>query len=379
LAANDLIIFPEKLRILRCFSGNIIILSSGKEVFGVKVLISCFLLLLVIQSFAAEENELTSSLQFNLMGSYIFGHQGGYEIDGWFAPVSYEVMDDLAHTANDPGREIGTTWGGAEAKAVISYMMKMPFLVGEGPLFSDNNVSLKCSGELSPVSVSIVTEFSFTPAAIFTFTFGTSIGTGWTLGFNGLGRNLPGGEYTAPQEEPFSGVVYALWLSGTFQFDLGAVIPGDWTHIVMQVNPRIMYMAFTGAQDDEAWIWEADSGENFNGFRYIGTYFIGYLLPLTIDTVGFLVETEQYIDAHNVERSQSAPADWNSAFVRTRFGPLFNIAITDTMNLALLPQFRTARKYTDATIGNRYFEYREYERTYVYFERFAFMFVVDIQ
>ena len=71
-----------------------------------------------------------------------------------------------------------------------------------------------------------------------------------------------------------------------------------------------------------------------------------------------------------------ASGGWGSDFMQIRFGPLFNFALTENMSLALLPQFKTARKYTDATIGNRYFEYRECESTYLYLERLAFLYAL---
>jgi len=345
------------------------------------LIIICIVILLFQFISHADENNIKHSIDFSVMGSYKLGHLSGYNLDGVFDFPSYDVINLPESTYDelkDPGRSIGSSWGGAEIKVLLNYGLSFPFLVGEGPLFSGNNIEVNLTGELSPVSLAGGASITFTPIALIKLSIGASAGTGWAIGFNGLGRNIEGIEKDSPQEESFSGIVANLWASGTLQFDLGAVIPGKWTHVVMQVTPKIRYLVFTGADDDTAWVWEADEGENFNGIKYTGTYFIGYLMPLVLDTVGILVETEQYIDADSVKRSKSADADWKSDFMRVRFGPLFNFVLSNKMSLALLPQFRTAKKYTDNTIGNRYFEYREYESTYFYFERLAFFYNIKL-
>ena len=336
-----------------------------------KILIAVILFLLItVALFSADTMESTLSL--NIQAAYYLGSQFGYNTEGTFAPPIYEVLElTSSYPGLDPGREIGTTWGGAEVKTVLNYSFKFPFLVRDGVLFKDNNVTLNFAGELSPVSVNALAKVAVSPIAILNFALGAKAGSGWAIGFNGLGKNIPGVNYDDAQQEPFSGMVYELFTTATFQFDVGAIVEGDWTHVVVVIEPKIMYIGFTNAGLDEAWVWEADEGMNFNGFLYKGTYFLGYQMPLVLDTVGILLETTQYIDTHNVERSTSSVADWNSAFIQMRIGPLFNIRFSETMSLAILPQFKYDRKYTDETIGNRYFEYREFESGFFYFDRIA--------
>jgi len=342
-----------------------------------KYAIIVFSLLFLLAGFGFAFGDSKGVLSLNLQGAYSFGNQEGWGLtgDGAFAPISYSVVTPVNHVPNDPGRTLGTTWGGAQAKASVSYALKYPFLTGDGPLFKSNSVEYKMSGELSPVSLNALASVTLTPIALLKLSAGAGAGTGWYAGFNGLGRNLPGLDYDAPQHEPFSGVVYRMWMSATFQFDVGAVVPGKWNHIIMAAVPKLEYRAFTGAENSTAWQWEADDGENFNGFKYYGTYVLGYQLPFAVNTVGVLLDTEQYIGS-TASLSTMASGGWGSDFIKMNFGPLVNIALNDNSDLTVLFQLKNGRRYTDATIGNRYFEYREYESWYIALYRLALSYTV---
>ena len=342
------------------------------------------LFLFVFLSFALAEGSgrwaaSNGALSLNFQGAYSFGNQEGWGLsgDGAFAPISYTVINTTTanHRADDYGRSLGTTWGGAQAKAVVSYSLKFPFMAGEGALFKGNSVEYKFSGEISPVSVNALASVTLTPIALLKVSAGTGAGTGWYAGFNGLGRNLPGINYNAPLEEPFSGIVYKIWMAATLQFDVGAVVPGKWNHVVMAAVPKLEYKAFTGADKNTAWQWEADDGENFNGFKFYGTYVLGYQLPFAVNTVGFLLDTEQYI-GNTASLSTMASGGWGSDFVKMTFGPLVNITLGESSDLTVLFQLKNGRRYTNATIGNRYFEYRKYESWYMYVYRLAFSYTI---
>lgn len=324
--------------------------------------------------FTAEETEHSTTLQ--IYGVYYFPDQKGYGTDGGFLPVSYQVVpaDDLTHVTDDPGRSIGSTWGSVQGNAVLTHTITVPFLVGTGPLTRGNKLSVDLFGELSPVSLNMGSKIALTPAAFFSTALGVKAGTGWGFFglFNGLGRDLPGKEYSGPLTEPFSGVVFDLWFSTTLQFDLAAVWPGDWHHIVTQLTPSIHYRGFTGADSKTAWEFEADGGGNLNGFTFKGAYFLGYQMPIALDTVGFLLETSRYIGPV----ARLSPMDeggWGSDFTELTFGPIANISFTDLFALTFLLQFQTGRDYTDESIGNRYFEYREFDSIYVDFYRTGFI------
>ena len=351
--------------------------ASRKIFTGIVLLFFVFPVLIA----PADEQEIEHRTNLQIQGVYYFGDQQGWNTDSGIAPISYEVVEkeQLTHRQNDPGRELGTTWGSVKAQAVLSHFITLPFLRAPGPLFSGNNIEVKFMGELSPVSLNATAAVKLTPIAFINAAIGAKIGTGWSFFglFNGLGRNLPGEEYTAPLHEPLSGIVADIYASATFQFDAAAIWPGEWHHIVTQLTPSIHWRGYTGAGPDVAWEYEADGGMNFNGFKLRGSYFLGYQMPIALNTIGILLETDQYL-GEVAEKSPIAAGGWGSDFVEVTFSPVANITLSQSTSLSILIQFQNARDYTKETIGNRYFEYREYKGTYIDLYRIVFIFGANL-
>lgn len=306
-------------------------------------------------------------LSMNFLAAYYIPNLAGYQASG-FAPITYTPLEGQ----DAPGalRTLGSTWGGAEAKLAFSYSDSMPFLVGSG-LMKDNNLSGKASLELSPVSINAVGQVSLTPIAFLVFTGGAALGTGWTAGpFQGLGLNPADNNVSGIELTPFGGLVWRVWGSGTFQFDLAALMPGEWNHVVVQAVGKVEYKAYTGAADGKAWLYEADGGENFNGAKFYGTYILGYQMPLMVNFLGFMAESEEWIGDVR-DYSTMASGGWGSDFRFWQLGSLTNFQLGKNDSLLVLVQFKMARDYTDATTRNRSFETREYEAPYWYFNRIA--------
>jgi hypothetical protein len=94
-------------------------------------------------------------------------------------------------------------------------------------------------------------------------------------------------------------------------------------------------------------------------------------MPLVLNTAGMLLETEQWL-GDVAAYGTMADGKWGSDFVSLNFGPLFNFTLGEKSTLAVLVQFKTAQKWTDATTQLRYFENRVFESVYLYFNRVAF-------
>jgi len=337
------------------------------------VLTAICLLLLVFSAAVAEEVQRSTS--FSIEGAYYLPDNKGYGVsnDG-FAPITYSPeplpTGYSAPTADDAGRDLGSTWGPAEIQFLLIHRVKVPFLVGAGALTSGNNVTFSFTGALTPVSTRLESRVNLTPIAFLDFFAGAMIGTGWDIGlFNGMGLNADG--TGNPESASFQGVVTESWIGGTFQFDLAAVVPGDWTHVVTLISPKIQYAWFSGADEGEAWMWEADKGENFNGLMFYGTYFLGYQMPLALDTIGVLMETEQNL-GYVKDLDAGDPGDWGSEYVQITISPVFSFTLSDSSSLAVLFQFRRERKYDDTSVFYNYFRNRDQVGTYWDFYRIAF-------
>jgi hypothetical protein len=333
------------------------------------LVVLCLLLIIPVLVLADGADRSTT---FSVEGAYYLPDNKGYGVsDGGFAPITYDPIEN-------PGRDLGSTWGPAEIQALITHRIKVPFLVGSGALTSDNNLTLTLTGALTPITVRLETQATLTPIAFLNVFAGAMIGTGWYLGtetdplFNGMGKILASGD---AELSCFAGVVSESWIGGTFQFDLAAVVPGEWNHVVVLVRPKLQYAFFSAVGNNEPWMWEEDNGENYNGFKFFSSYFLGYQMPLPLDTVGLLIETEQNL-GYVKDLSTMASGGWGSDYVQITVSPIFNFLLSDSSSLAVLLQFRRERLYSDPSIFQNHFINRNAVGTYWDFYRIAFSYTL---
>ncbi len=302
---------------------------------------------------AVAAQEARDSLSLNVALGYSPPNLDGFGSTG-FAPIDFDVVP--APDANS--RDLGTGWGGGVALATLEYSRTIPAFVGEGPFFSGNNLELSARAELSPVTVEAVGSATLTPIAFLKFQAGAAVGTGWTLGFVGLAIN-PTANADPLEEIPFGGALFRAWVSGTFQFDLAALLPGDWNHVVVQAVAKFEYRALTAADPGEAWLWQADAGMNFNGWRHLGTYVLGYQMPRKLNFTGVMVETEAWLG--DVRDYSPMASGWGSDFVTMIVSPLANLAFDERNSLTFVLQLKSTQDWTDPTTQRRSFQQRDYE------------------
>jgi hypothetical protein len=174
-----------------------------------------------------------------------------------------------------------------------------PFLQGTTALTSGNNIVLKFGAEATPITINVLADTIWTPVAFFKFSLGSQIGSGWNydmfgIRMNGMGlyrRVEQGDTQEFADGSGFDGAVWDVHLGTTLQFDLAAVFPGDWNHIVMKFENVVNYQNYTRARGAEWWYFKADDGINQNAFGYYFSGFFGYQLPLFLDMVGFQFES----------------------------------------------------------------------------------------
>jgi len=236
-------------------------------------------------------------------------------------------------------------------KLVLNQFFTVPFLQGSGPLTSGNNITTLLSAELSPVSINGIAEVNWTPVAFFVFSGGGLAGSGWNmpLGY-GIGLNRPEGERASADDPPrasrihgnaFDGLIWNAWGAGTLQFDLGAVIPGDWNHVLFQTRQEFRYAAYTQARRGESWVFENDSRANQNGWVYRATYVIGYYMPRSpvLNTIAFMAEL------HKPLYDTPGGYFWGENLGRWIFSGLFNFSINPRLNALLAIQMHTRRNH----------------------------------
>ncbi|GAB1484908.1 hypothetical protein MASR2M78_37260 [Treponema sp.] len=141
--------------------------------------------------------------------------------------------------------------------------------------------------------------------------------------------------------------------------------------MVLLATAKIEYKANTGASAKEAWLWEADSGENFNGAKFYGTYVLAYQMPLFINLAGIMIESEEWIGDVRAYAPMDDAGAWGSDFRIWQIGTVTNFVLSPKDSLAVLVQFKQKPDWTDASTRNRDFRTRDYEDSYWSFNRIA--------
>ena len=239
-----------------------------------------------------------------------------------------------------------------EAKLTLAQSFTLPFLRGEHFLVENNNVKFGLDAELSPVSMNLKGDAVITPAAFFQLAAGGMIGSGWNIELfggevRGIGKNVRAADgSTSADASPLDGVFAEGHFGGALQFDIAALFPGDWNHVVFRSYHEIGYKAYSRAAKGEAWFFENDFGENQNGWNYYGNYLAGYQMPIFLNTVALLAEMRKYL------YGSPGGGQWGDALGRWEFSAIMNFAVTKSFSAALITQFRTLRRYSDYSYGD---------------------------
>ena len=244
-----------------------------------------------------------------------------------------------------------------EAKLTFAQSFTFPCLQGENPLIKDNNLKFGLNAELSPISMNLLGNVVLTPVAFFELSAGGMVGSGWIINLfgselRGIGLNRPDNKgHTSVDGSAFDGFFGKGYAGGALQFDLAAIIPGEWNHVVFRSYHEIGYKMYSRAEKDMSWFFENDAGENQNGWSYYGNYLAGYRMPIALDTVALLAEIEKYL------YDTPGGDTWGDSLGRWTFGLLTNFTISKKLSCALLAQFRTLRNYTN-------YSYRDQDNLY---------------
>ncbi|MDR1419975.1 MAG: hypothetical protein LBI86_06345 [Treponema sp.] len=262
-----------------------------------------------------------------------------------------------------------------EAELTFNQRFIFPVLQGTGPLTLDNNVETIFSATITPISLKGGFEAVFTPAAFFTLSAGTTLGSGWNITISGrrlygLAFNIPedsreaafsgGSRKSVIRGSPFDGLVWKVHGGSSLQFDTAALWPGAWRHIVFRAYNEVNYKAYTRAGSGETWVYEVNEDENRNGWNYYGQFFIGYRMPFFLNLAGIQIEVNRFL--HNTPDGGL----WGDKLGRWIFSGAFNCAVTPRFDALFAVQLRTMRNYLDGDRNNGahyFYQYRELNRS----------------
>ena len=237
-----------------------------------------------------------------------------------------------------------------EAKLSLTQSFIIPFLTGESVLTQDNRIKTDITAEISPISVNLLVNAAWTPIAFFELSAGALMGSGWNINLLGgdiygigIHRRAPDGKGEI-QGSPFEGLFWGVKAGAALQFDLGAVIPGAWNHLVARTYHELNAKGFSAASDRETWVFENETFENRDGLSYYGNFLIGYRMPLFFNFAALMAEL--YLYCYDTP-GRSA---WGDDIPRWTFSLLGNFEVTPWLGAALIVQCRTMRNYQDETL-----------------------------
>ena len=281
-------------------------------------------------------------------------------VDAAYYPKSDYIAGGPAHFAPLTG-----PYSGVEGRVTGSLSYKIPTPLGEHWLLSSANINVKLNLELSPVSIAPETKISFTPLPFIVFETGAKVGTGWNLaGLQGMA--LYNGVDGYDDLTPFKNWFTKFYAQGTFQFDTGAIIAGDWTHVQVMYTYQAYYAALSGVANGEIWEWQC-SGNKANGWQNYQNIVLAYQMPLVLSRIGVLTE----IEGHYKNEDYNYAA-YNGSFKSISISPLMQFTFGENQSLAVLFGFSSRRSFVEAHDNSKIEPNLTYAGREWYFNRIAF-------
>lgn len=231
-------------------------------------------------------------------------------------------------------------YSGLEGRVTGAAKYTIPTPLGEHWLVKSATLDLTAKLEASPVSVKPAFEIGWTPLPFIVFTAGGQIGTGWNYG------NLKGMAVLADDGKSYTNLdSFKTWYAkyyaqGTFQFDTGAIVAGDWTHFQIMYTYQVYYEQLTGIKNQQIWEWQC-SGNKVNGLKNYQSLILAYQMPLVMSRVGVLTEFESFFNKDAYKNPE-----YNSTFNQVSISPLAQFTFDEHNVLSVLAGFSSRRSFT---------------------------------
>ena len=263
------------------------------------------------------------------------------------SPWKFSIVTDFAYYPKSDFISGGThfapltgAYSGLEGRVTANAKYTIPTPLGEHWLLNSATLDLTGKLELSPVSIKPAFEITWTPLPFIVFSAGGQIGTGWTLaGLQGMAAISDAGK-KYDDLKPFGTYYVKYFGQGTFQFDTGAIVTGDWTHFQIMYTYQVYYEQLTGIENQKTWVWQC-TGNKVNGLKNYQNLVLAYQMPLVLSRVGVLTEFESFY-----KNDAYANQDFNSTFNQISISPLGQFTFDDHNVLSVVFGFSSRRSFT---------------------------------
>lgn len=267
-----------------------------------------------------------------------------------FNPFSVNLSTDFAYYPESKCKEstqdihfAGLTgiYSSLECRSTLSakYTIKTP--LGEHWLTKDANVFFTGAVEVTPVSVRPMLSAGFSPLPFIVLKGGASAGFAWNyLGLEGIAKfNKDSGEYETLStiNHPF----YEFWAQSDFMFDTGALIPGEWTHLIMLGSFRIFYSGIAGLERHDIYEWQTTKNMA-QGLQYEASGLLAYQMPLALYRAGIIFTAGGHFNGGDYGNLDSW---YDGGFTKYSLSPALQFKLSAKDELRCLFQFANRRSF----------------------------------
>ena len=146
------------------------------------------------------------------------------------------------------------------------------------------------------------------------------------------------------------------------------IIPGDWTHAVMQASYTGSYVGVTCVDDGKIWLWQL-VGNNCNGWRYTANFVLGYQMPLPLSMIA--VNTDVYA-LFNSDDYGIYSISYNGDFTNVTISPMLKFDFSKKDSLFVLFEFKKRRSFEEEHSDSKEEIFLTYSGAEWFFNRIAF-------
>ncbi|MGI6466588.1 MAG: hypothetical protein ACOXZZ_03240 [Sphaerochaetaceae bacterium] len=211
-----------------------------------------------------------------------------------------------------------------EVKVSTSILYQMPLLQGNDMFTQNNNLKLKATLGVSPITATFDLKAIFTPAAFAEISAGGTLGTGWNISEDLKGSLI---NRSGIVEDKLFGKLFTKGHGGVaLQFDTAAFLKSKWQSIFARVYQEVSYQTLQTA-DNDMWNFESSGYREKGGF-YHAEYIVGYNMPIIVNKVALMLET----DINNFGSTLKTP-------ILLTLSAIANLEVMDGLNITIIGQF----------------------------------------
>ena len=294
--------------------------------------IFCAVLCAVVFSFAS----------FSQSDSEQKGIRFSVVLEGAFYPSSERL-----HSAEPHFSMLDGFYNRVEGRALFSAAYKIPIVLGSHWLLKDSSVTVLAGAELTPLTIAPFIRADFSPLPFLVFSAGASGGSGWAISsLYGIAA-LDEESRTYEPFTAFSAWYYDVWASALFQFDLGAIVKGDWTHVLFLAGYKVIYKGVSSVSWHDVWKWQ-NSGNKVNGLQYEASVIIGYQLPFAVHRIGVITDLFGNYDSDDYGKFGDS---YKGDFVTVKISPFVQVVVSKKDEISIAAQVANRRAFDEEYPG----------------------------